>query len=101
MVRNDVGALSGDGNSCGGGGGGGGGEGGAALFRFEERHYRVLETLALPGAEDAPVRQTQDSFVERVQAYWTCAVTSAPACWPSACLSYLSWGCCPSFSFYS
>lgn len=25
-------------------------------LRFQARHYRILETLALPGAEDAPVR---------------------------------------------
>ncbi|CAM9248416.1 unnamed protein product, partial [Scytosiphon promiscuus] len=28
--------------------------GGATKFLFQARHYRVLETLALPGAEDAP-----------------------------------------------
>lgn len=60
MVRDDVGVLGGDGdNGWGGGGGGGGVDGGTTpLFRFEKRHYRVLETLALPGAEDAPVRRT-------------------------------------------
>ena len=33
-----------------------GDDGPPKLFRYEKRHYRVLETLALPGAEDAPVR---------------------------------------------
>lgn len=31
--------------------------GGATKFRFQARHYRILETLALPGVEDAPVRE--------------------------------------------
>lgn len=41
----------------------GGGQGETAkVFRFEKRHYRVLETLALPGVEDAPVRYMRIGF---------------------------------------
>lgn len=61
MVRSDVhvqvgvGALRGSENGDEGAGGDEEG-GGGGLFRFEKSHYRVLEALALPGAEDAPVR---------------------------------------------
>ena len=58
MVRNDPCAFSGGVHKN------GGGVGAASLFRFEKRHYRVLETLALPGAEDAPVRQAHGFFLE-------------------------------------
>lgn len=73
MVRNDPGAFSGGGHNN------GGGVGAASLFRFEKRHYRVLETLALPGAEDAPVRQAHGFFLEpRQVAALLCLIRVAP-----------------------
>lgn len=48
------------------------GGGGIDMFRFEKRHYRLLETLALPGVEDAPVRWRETSvFCSCMdQVYW-------------------------------
>lgn len=88
-VRNDAGALSGrrdgDGDDDESGCGGGGGRRATPLFRFEKRHYRVLETLALPGAEDAPVRCTHHTRFRQICAnlFWKfdMHVQIVPACW--------------------